>query len=315
MNLSPGPYRFRVIASNSAGIWNSAEAGIGLEVVPAFRQTRAFQVLVIAAFALASLAVYRMRLRRLTKELTIGFEERLDERTRIAQELHDTLLQGIVATSMQLTVTIDRLPADSTVRPQFARVLTMLRQVASESRNALQGLRGPALAFDDLDLAFAKVREELPVPESTGFRIIVDGQHRPLNPLIRDQVYRIGREALWNAFRHSGADMVEVEINYGGGNLRVAVRDTGCGIDEDVLRSGRAGHWGLVGMRECAEKIGGKLKVTSRAGRGTELDLTIPGYIAFTRHSGPTRWPPWRLWRRLKAGARIRFDRRWDENP
>ena len=143
--------------------------------------------------------------------------------------------------------------------------------------------------------------------ESTGFRIIVDGQSRPLNPLIRDQVYRIGREGLSNAFRHSGAAMVEVEINYGESDLRLAVRDTGCGIDEEVLRSGREGHWGLIGMRECAEKIGAQLKVRSRAGAGTELDLTIPGHIAFARPPSGHRWRwlGWRLWRRPKTGAQM----------
>ena len=307
MNLPPGSYRFRVIASNSEGIWNSAEAAIGMEVVPAFWQTWSFRSPVIVLFAVASIAIYRMRLRRLTKELNIGFEERLGERTRIAQELHDTLLQGLLATSMQLHVTLDRLPDDSTARPQLARLLAMLRQVVSESRNAVQGLRAPALDSDDLERAFAKVREELAVAESTGFRIIVDGQSRPLNPLIRDQVYRIGREGLSNAFRHSGAAMVEVEINYGESDLRLAVRDTGCGIDEELLRSSREGHWGLIGMRECAEKIGARLKVSSRAGAGTELDLTIPGHIAFTRPpSGRTwRWLRWRLWRRTKTGAQM----------
>jgi signal transduction histidine kinase/ligand-binding sensor domain-containing protein len=307
MNLPPGSYRFRVIASNSEGIWNSGEAAIGIEVVPAFWQTWLFRSLVIVACAVAALAIYRMRLRRLTKELNIGFEERLGERTRIAQELHDTLLQGLLATSMQLHLTLDRLPDDSTARLQLVRVLAMLRQVVNESRNAVRGLRAHALDSDDLEQAFAKIREELAVAESTGFKIIVDGQRRPLNPLIRDQVYRIGREGLWNAFRHSGAAMVEVEINYGESDLRLAVRDTGCGIDEEVLRSGREGHWGLIGMRECAEKIGAQLKVRSRAGAGTELDLTIPGHIAFTRPpSGHTwRWLRWRLWRRPKTGAQM----------
>jgi signal transduction histidine kinase len=304
MNLRPTSYRFRVIASNSEGLWNSGEAAIAIEVVPAFWQTWAFRVLVIFACALASLVIYRARLRRLTKELSIGFEERLHERTRIAQELHDTLLQGLLASSMQLHLILDRLPADSTLRPQLTRVMTMLQQVVNESRNAVRGLRASPLGSDDLERAFSKVREELAAPESTGFRIIVDGPRRPLNPLIRDQVYRIGREALTNAFRHSGAASVEVEINYDPSDLRLTIRDSGCGIDEEVLRSGRDGHWGLIGMRECAEKIGAQFRVRSRAGSGTELDLRIPGHVAFTgQYSGHMpRWLPWRLWRRPKSG-------------
>jgi signal transduction histidine kinase len=294
MNLRPGAYRFRVIASNSEGIWNSAEAAIGMEVTPAFWQTWSFRALVIVACALAVLAIYRLRLRRLTRELNIGFEERLAERTRIAQELQDTLLQGLLAASMQLHVTLDRLPADSTARPQLTRVTTMLQQVVTESRNALQGLRSSISRCDDLEKALARVRDELAVVESTEFRIIVDGPRLPLNPLLRDEVYRIGREALTNAFRHSGAATVEVEISYYPRDLRLAVRDTGCGIDEEILRLGQDGHWGLIGMRECAEKIGARLRVWSRATAGTELELTVPGHIAYStpRSARTPRWLP-----------------------
>ena len=308
MNLHPGSYRFRVIASNSEGIWNSAEAAVGMEMVPAFWQTSTFRALVILTCALAAIALYRRRLRRLTKELNIGFEERLDERTRIAQELHDTLLQGLLATSMQLHVTLDRLPPDSTVRPQLSRVAAMLQQVANESRNALRGLRSSLSRADDLEKALSMVADELAAGESTGFRIIVDGRRVPLNPLIRDEVYRIGREALANAFRHSGAATVELEIKYDARNLRIEVRDTGCGIDEEVLRWGRDGHWGLIGMRESAEKIGAQLKVRSRTMAGTQLELTIPGHIAFAgpRSERPRRWLPGWLRRGVRPGTRVK---------
>jgi signal transduction histidine kinase len=264
-------------------------------------------VLILAACALVSFAFYRMRMRRLARLLNIGFEERLDERTRIAQELHDTLLQGLLAMSMQLHMAVRRLPTDSPAYDQLARVLAILQEVVDESRAAVRGLRAPPSRLADLEGAFARVREEFAVPESTRFRILVDGPPRALNPLIRDQVYRIGREGLSNAFRHSGAAAVELEIDYRESNLRLVVRDTGCGINENVLRSGRDGHWGLVGMRETAEKIGAHLKVSSRAGAGTELDLTVPGHIAFVRtHAGrASRWSGWRIWRRPKTGAQI----------
>ena len=307
MNLHPGPYRFRVIASNSAGSWNSAEADVGLEIVPAFWQTWTFLGLAALACALAALSMYRLHVLRLTKELKIGFQERLDERTRIAQELHDTLLQGLLATSMQLHAAVLASGPDSPAAPQFTRVITMLQQVIDESRDALRGLRGPALRCDDLETAFSRVREELSAPESTAFRIIVNGPSQPLNPLIRDQVYRICREGLSNAFRHSGASVVEIEIEYGNSDLRVTVRDNGWGIDERVLRLGRDGHWGLIGMRECAERIGALLKVSSRPGAGTELELTAPGQIAFLKppSAQPPRWLHWRPWKRPKPEEHI----------
>ncbi|MGO9260557.1 MAG: two-component regulator propeller domain-containing protein [Bryobacteraceae bacterium] len=300
MNLRPGPYRFRVVANNSAGLWNSAEADVAMEIVPAFTQTWKFRSLAIAAVALAAFGFYCLRVRRITKELHIGFEERLDERTRIAQELHDTLLQGLLATSMQLQVAVGRLPADSAALSQFRRVVAMLQQVVNESRNAVRGLRTRGSAADDLERALANVREELAAPESIGLRMTVDGDPRPLNPLIRDQVYRIGREGLSNAFRHSGAPMVELEIHYGASDLRLTVRDAGRGIDAEVLRSGRDGHFGLLGMRECAERIGARFKVRSQRGSGTELELIVPAPIAFARPDS-RHTSRWRFWRRPKT--------------
>ena len=299
MNLVPGPYRFRVIASNSQGVWNSAEAAVGVYVAPAFWQSWLFRGMTVAVLAGAAMVMYRLRLRRVTKELSIGFQERLDERTRIAQELHDTLLQGLLATSMQLHVALDRLPADSAALPQLTRVMNMLQKVAAESRNAVRGLRSSISRSDDLERALSSVREDLAVPESVAFRIIIDGQRVPLNPQIRDEIYRIGREALSNAFRHSRATAVDLEIGYYPGRLRVAVRDTGRGIDEEVLRSGLDGHWGLIGMQESAEKIGARLRVWSRPAMGTELELTVPGDIAFRR----PRSGGWR--RRLGMESRV----------
>jgi signal transduction histidine kinase/ligand-binding sensor domain-containing protein len=305
MNLDPGPYRFRVIACNSEGIWNSREAAIALEVEPAIWQRNSFRALMLALCALAGASFYRMRLGRLTKELNIGFQERLDERTRIAQELHDTLLQSLLATSMQLHVAVSRLPEEFPGRPQFARVLSMLQQVVGESRNAVRGLRAPSKGADDLEQAFSRVREELAVRDSIEVRVLSTGPRRPLNPLIRDQIYRIGREAISNALRHSGASVVEVELDYDDSRLWLQVRDTGCGIDEKVLRVGKEGHWGLIGMRECAEKIGGRLKLTSRLGAGTQLELTIPGHIAFLKTSSARqrRWLPGWVRKRTTIGA------------
>jgi signal transduction histidine kinase len=289
-NLNPGPYTFRVIASNSDGIWNSNEATIHLDVRPELWQTLWFRITLAAACLVTMAAMYRIRLRRLTHQLSIRFDERLNERTRIAQELHDTLLQGLIATSMQLSVTVNRLPPDSSARPQFTQVLAMLQQVVNESRNAVRGLRSPPSSADELENAFSRVREEFAVPNSTAFRIVVEGTRRPLNPLIRDVVYRIGREALTNAFRHANAAEVELDFHYQAGEFRLVVRDTGVGIGDQFLEKGRDGHWGLIGMRESAEKIGGQLRVRSRASAGTEVELRIPARGAYAEAPRKRWW-------------------------
>jgi signal transduction histidine kinase/ligand-binding sensor domain-containing protein len=284
-NLAPGPYRFRVIASNPDGVWNSTEASIGFQIEPGLWQTPWFRAVIVVACALVIAALYRLRLHDLTRQLNVRFEERLAERTRIAQELHDTLLQGFLSASMQLHVVEDRLPPDSTAKPALGRVLKLMSQVIEEGRNAVQGLRSTQTSTLELGQAFSRIQQELALEEGVGFRVIVDGQPRPLHPVLRDEVYRIGREALVNAFRHSHAKSIEIELEYASRQLRVLVRDNGCGIDPQMLLSGRAGHWGLPGMRERAERIGAKLQVWSRPAAGTEVELSVPSHLAFQSQS------------------------------
>jgi signal transduction histidine kinase len=280
-NLSPGSYRFRVMASNSDGLWNGAESMIEFEIEPVFWQTWWFRFSALMALALAILIFYRLRLHRLAKQLNVRFEERLAERTRIAQDLHDTLLQGFLSASMQLHVAADHLPEDSPAKPLVSRVLDLMRQVIEEGRTALQGLRSSDSGLHDLAESFSEIQQELALEERKDYRVTVEGRPRPVRPMIRDEVYRIGREAVLNAFRHSRSSTIEVLLEYGAKHLRIFIRDNGCGIDPHVLRTGREGHWGLSGMRERAEEIGARLRLWSGADVGTEVELFIPGDIAF----------------------------------
>jgi signal transduction histidine kinase len=261
-------------------------------LVPLFWESGWFQLSSVLALVLAILAFYRFRLHQLTRHLNLRFEERLAERTRIAQELHDTLLQGFLSASMQLHLAVDHLPEDSPAKPRLNHVLQLMGQVIEEGRNAVRGLRSSASSGSfDLEQSFSRVQQELSVQEDIDFRVIVEGRPRPLHPIIRDEVYAIGREALVNAFRHARAGSIEIGVEYLSNHLRILVRDDGCGIDPEVLRSGREGHWGLSGMRERADRIGGRLKVRSRAATGTEVELSIPGHVAFPiQSSSPLRW-------------------------
>jgi len=208
------------------------------------------------------------------------FEDRLEERTRIAQELHDTLLQGFLGASLQLHVAVEKVPPESPARGGLDQVIALVARVIDEGRNAVRGLRS---AEDDFDLeqAFYRVRDDLQIEGEVDFRVIIEGEPRPLHPMIRDDVYRIGREAMVNAVRHAEATRIEVAVECAPQQLRVRVRDDGRGIEPDVLRAGRAGHWGLAGMRERAQRVGGRLRVWSRPGEGTEVELSVPGHVAF----------------------------------
>ncbi len=291
-NLAPAGYRFRLIASNSDGEWNGPEAVVAVTVAPAIWQTWWFRSVCLLIVGSGILLLYQFRLRSLTYQMNVRFEERLAERTRIAQELHDTLLQGFLSASMQLHVADDRLPENSPVKPMVSRVLTLMKDVIEDGRNTLRGLRSRSYELRDLAQAFSRIPEELSLQQPIDYRVIVEGPPRPLHPVIRDDVYRIGREALVNSFRHAQASSIEVEIEYGASQLRVNVRDNGVGIDPQVLRTGREGHWGLSGMRERAERIGAQLTVWSRPAGGTEIELSVPAALAFESKSpnGASKW-------------------------
>jgi hypothetical protein len=249
-----------------------------------------FAPLCVAGLLLAVFGLYRLRLRHTTKTMNLRFEERLAERMRVAQELHDTLLQGVISASMQLDVAVDHLPADSPVQPALRHILQIMGQVVEEGRNTLRGLRSSTESADDMELAFLRIPEDLGVDQKMAYCVIVEGTPMPLQAIIHDEVYSIGREAVVNAFRHSGASSVEVELAYTANWMRVLVRDNGCGIKPDVLRSGREGHWGLSGMRERAERIGAKFKVMSGPSSGTEVELSVPGNIVFQARPTNRRW-------------------------
>jgi signal transduction histidine kinase len=252
-----------------------------VEGTPPFWQAWWFRITLLALALLALFVAYRWRVRQMQEKLTLRFEERLAERTRIAQDLHDTLLQGLMSASMQLHVANDRLADDSPAKPLVNRVMELMSQVIQEGRDAVRGLRSTSSNADNLETAFSQIRQQLGNGEVKDYRVVVEGKPLQLHPIIRDEAYRIGREALVNAFHHSQADNIEVELEYSPKNLRLVVRDDGAGIDQHVLQAGKDGHWGLAGMRERAESIGARLRVWSREHAGTEVELVIPGHIAF----------------------------------
>jgi signal transduction histidine kinase len=293
-NLAAGHYRFRVLASNSDGLWNGTEAAVDFRVEPQLWQTWWFQLAVLLCAGLFLLAVYRVRAQRLTRLLSIRFEERLTERTRIAQDLHDTLLQGIYSASIHLDLANNHLAEDSPAKPAVQRGLELLGQVSQEGRKALRSLRSRQTSSEGLEQALSLLPKEFAVPENIDFVVATDGQPRVLRPLVRDEAYLIAREAVINAFRHAQASKIEVEVSYASRHLRVMVRDNGGGIDSQLIRTGRDGHWGLQGMRERAEKIGGKLNVLSGVDAGTEMELSVPAAQAFQEGSANRfwTWPP-----------------------
>jgi signal transduction histidine kinase len=280
--LRPGNYTFHVIASNNDGVWNEAGAAIGLKIQPVWFQTIWFFVACVTSAVLLASAFYRYRMGKVAATLKARFDERLAERTRIAQELHDTLLQGFLSASMQVHVAADDLPEDSEVKSSLTRALQVMGQVIDEGRNAVRGLRLADDGSTNLEQAFARLRQELdPELAKPEFHVFAEGEQRKLHPLLRDEIYRIGREALTNAFRHARASHINVEMKYGSKEFRLVVRDDGRGIDPEILHTGGEEHSGMSGMRERAERIGARFHVFSRAALGTEVELSVDGRVVF----------------------------------
>jgi signal transduction histidine kinase/ligand-binding sensor domain-containing protein len=297
-NLPSGTHTFHIRASSSDGIWDRTGMIYKVTQRPYFYQTIWFLLLTLTLAILLLTGAYHARVRHVLRLAQMRMAERIAERERIARDLHDTLLQGVLSASMQLDVVEDHLAEDSAAKPRIHRVLEMLRQLTEEGRTALRGLRTHDTASGDLAVALLRVHQEVLPDEKVSYRVIAPNVPRALNPQIRDEVYRIGREAVLNAFLHAKASQIEVEIENAATHLRLVVRDDGVGIDSRVLQSGREGHWGLPGMRERAERIGGFLGLRSRPGAGTEIDPTVPAAIAFedAAQNRFSRWTSWLSW-------------------
>jgi signal transduction histidine kinase len=306
-NLGPGPYRFRLIACNSDGAWNGDEATLAFSIAPTLWQTWWFKGSIALVLTAGVWGVYRMRVRQVARQLHVRFEERLAERTRIARDLHDTLLQSFHGAVFRVQAAVNMLP-DRPVeaKQRLEHAIDQAAEAVTEGRDAVQHLRSTATDSHDLAEAIGALGEELAGegndnPSSTAVDIAVTGTPQALHPVLRDDVYRIAGEALRNAFRHARARRIELEIRYGIKQFVVRIRDNGQGIDPALLDGQRAGHFGLAGMRERAELIGGHLEIWSEVGAGTEVDLTIPAGAAYAAPRGRSRFS-WRA-RRPKANA------------
>jgi len=300
-NLGPASYRFQVIASNNDGVWNVQGADLDFSIAPAWHQTTFFLASCLAVSLLFLWALYRRHLQQIEKRFNFGLEARVNERTRIARELHDTMLQSFQGLLLRLQAVSNLLPnrADEAKR-RLDGAIDQAAQAITEGRDAVGDLRASTVSACDLDMAINTLGEEL-LAEHGGdnpplFHLQVEGMPRDLQPILRDEVYRIGSEALRNAFRHGKARRIEAEIRYDTSQLRLRLRDDGKGIAAKLLnQDGEPGHWGLPGMRERAKLIGGRLDVWSELHSGTEVELSVPASLAYATSRSPRRrlLPSW----------------------
>lgn len=301
-NLPPGNYHFHVIACNNSGVWNQTGALLDFSIAPAYYQTAWFRFLCVAVFVVLLWVLYRLRLHQIQRQFTVGLEARVGERLRIARELHDTLLQSFQGVAFQLQAARKlQLRKAENAGEALNEAIQATEEAIQEGRSAIRDLRPEPAVQRGLPELLNDVGHELATAQESnghapGYRVVVEGKQQELSPMFQDEVYRIFREAIRNAFAHAAASHIEVEIRYDEGQLRLRVRDDGKGINPKIVQAGgQSEHFGIPGMHERAQRIGAQLDFWSEVGAGTEVELTVPASMAYHKQ---------------RDGHRFRFFRR-----
>jgi signal transduction histidine kinase len=302
--LPAGSYTFEVQGATARGPWSEPGVKLRIDILPAWYQTLWFRTICVIAFLLLVSSIYGLRVRQLEQRFQTGIEERVNERTRIARELHDTLLQSFQGVAFQLQAARKLLLRKADNAEQVLDDAILATQDAiREGRSAIGDLRPDQAAQRDLPELLSAVGRELARTHqdnghTPGYRVVVEGKQQNLLPVLEDEVYRITREVIRNAFAHAAASNIEVEIRYHHDQLRLRVRDDGKGIAPQVLEAGgKSGHFGITGMRERAQRIGAHLDFWSEIGAGTEVELTVPASLAYQKRKDGRRF---RLFRKSK---------------
>jgi ligand-binding sensor domain-containing protein/signal transduction histidine kinase len=304
--LPAGAYRFRVQAATARGPWSEPGRTVNVTIRSAWWNTWWFRGLIAMLLIAAAAVLYLLRVRQMSRQFAIRLEERVSERTRIARELHDSLLQGFLGLMFRLQAVREFLPGRPGAAAQsLDAALQVADQALGEGREAVQNLRSSS--FDDRDFATSlgalgtELGAGIDPLSKPQYHVVVEGRPRELTAVVRDDIYRIAREAVRNAYHHANARHVETEVTFGETDLSVRVRDDGIGVDPAILAGGqRAGHWGLPGMRERSESIGGRFTLWSERNAGTEVELRISAAIAYAQ--SPISTFSW-LRRRLRSSA------------
>ncbi|HET9713324.1 MAG TPA: two-component regulator propeller domain-containing protein, partial [Pyrinomonadaceae bacterium] len=281
-NLSPGQYHFIVNASDSNGVWSEKVANVDFTILPTFYQTRWFLLLCIAAGLFVIWALYQLRVRQVARAISVRFDERLAERTRIARELHDTFLQTVQGSKLVADDALENPDDSAHLRRAMEQLSGWLGQATAEGRAALNSLRTSTIETNDLAAALRRATQECWFNKAIAVKFLATGGPRDMHPVARDEIFRIGYEAIRNACEHASASQLEIALTYAR-DLTLRVNDNGIGMEAAVLTEGKQGHFGLQGMRERAERIGSKLTLVSSASSGTQLTLVVPGNVVFRK--------------------------------
>jgi ligand-binding sensor domain-containing protein/two-component sensor histidine kinase len=280
-NMPVGTHALHIRACNRNGIWDRQGVVFSVTQQPYFYQTRWFVAAMFALGILLMFLIYRLRLGQISRQMSARFDERLAERTRVAREIHDTFLQTVQGSKMVADHALKNSADHTRMLRAMEQLATWLAQATEEGRAALLSLRASTTEKNDLAEAFRRAIDECGRASRAEISFSVNGDPREMHPVVRDEIYRIGYEAIRNSCAHSGGDRLEVTLEYAH-DLTLRISDNGAGIDSAVVEKGKDGHFGLRGMRERAERIGSKFTLVSSTDSGTVITLVVPGRIAFS---------------------------------
>ena len=280
--LRPGKYRFHVIACNNDGVWNEEGAILDFSIAPMWYQTTSFRILCSVSLVIIGSILYRIRVQQVAKAIGVRFDERLLERTRIARELHDTFLQTIQGSKLVVDDGLEEPLDPEKMHRALGQVSGWLERAIEEGRAALNSLRSSTTLKNELAPALRRAAEGGVVPDGMTVSVSVIGDVRELHPIVRDELYRIGNEAIQNAKSHSHGSRLSIDLTYGH-YLTLHVGDNGIGIDPDYANGGKEGHHGMRGMRERAARIQGRLTILSSTESGTDISVIVPGSVSFLK--------------------------------
>jgi signal transduction histidine kinase/ligand-binding sensor domain-containing protein len=289
--VPPGKYVFKVIASNDEGLWSVSATAVSIDIPPSFIQSIWFEILSALVVFLSLSLVYVLRFRQVNAQIRARLHERVAERERIARDLHDTFLQGIQGLLLRFSTAARSMAPESPARKSLEETLNQSNEVMLTGRRLVQDLRDTSRAVtltEELE-AMGRGFQGLYAAELS---VSSSGKERPLNLVVADELLKVAREAISNAFRHAQAKSILVELDYRDRDLKLLIHDNGMGIDQRLLIDGKkAGHWGLPGMRERVARLHGNIRFESRQGMGTTVEVKIPANRAYrTKQYRLPRW-------------------------
>ena len=281
-NLGPGSYHFELETSQGDDDWKGSDNVLSFNIQPSLSQSWWFRLFGLTVVCALLAALYRMRIHFIARAMSVRFDARLDERTRLARELHDTFLQTVQGSKLVADDALATATDEARMRKTLEKLAGWLGQAVTEGRVALQALRATTTEQNELAEFLHESAKEHCESSSIAVALHVIGTARELHPIVRDEISRIAEEGIRNAGRHSCASQLVIELRYAR-DLDLCIRDNGVGIDPAVLDAGREGHFGIQGMKERSARIRARIKITSVPDAGTRIALTVPGDVVYSR--------------------------------